>query len=206
MAESHNFDNLFKFIVVGSSGVGKSSILLQFTDHEFHSTHDSTIGIEFGVRMLTVDGHKVKVQIWDTAGQESYRSIAANYYRNAQAALLVYDITDKDSFVALKAWLDEILRHSDPEITITLIGNKKDMEEHRTVSAEAGEAFAREHSLLYVETSAKNATNVDYVFDAACKIVLQKVKSGKIKADRRNGLGVQGGSSSASEQKKACCG
>jgi len=200
------FENLFKFIVVGSSGVGKSSILLQFTDHEFQPTHDSTIGIEFGVRMLTVDGVKVKVQIWDTAGQESYRSIAANYYRNAQAALLVYDMTDKDSFTSLKVWLDEILRHSDPEITITLIGNKKDMEERRTVSMEAGEAFAREHSLLYVETSAKTAANVDYVFDTACKIVLGKVKSGKIKADKRNGLGLQGGTSNASEEKKGCCG
>ncbi|CAH0724399.1 unnamed protein product, partial [Brenthis ino] len=139
---------LFKYIIIGDTGVGKSCLLLQFTDKRFQPVHDLTIGVEFGARMITIDGKQIKLQIWDTAGQEAFRSITRSYYRGAAGALLVYDITRRDTFNHLTTWLEDARQHSNSNMVIMLIGNKSDLESRREVKKEEGEAFAREHGLV----------------------------------------------------------
>ncbi|KAB1278196.1 Ras-related protein Rab-2B [Camelus dromedarius] len=189
---------LFKYIIIGDTGVGKSCLLLQFTDKRFQPVHDLTIGVEFGARMVNIDGKQIKLQIWDTkfflkiksfmlsdqvspleitwfcwgffvamltgkAGQESFRSITRSYYRGAAGALLVYDITRRETFNHLTSWLEDARQHSSSNMVIMLIGNKSDLESRRDVKREEGEAFAREHGLIFMETSAKTACNVEEV-------------------------------------------
>jgi GTPase SAR1 family protein len=172
--------------------VGKSCLLLQFTDKRFQPVHDLTIGVEFGARLITIDENQIKLQIWDTvrlsvlsphslthslthvlfhgslhsliqAGQESFRSITRSYYRDAAGALLVYDITRRESFNHLSRWLEEARQNGNPNMTIMLIGNKSDLEHRRAVSTKEGEMFAQENGLVFLETSAKSAANVETV-------------------------------------------
>uniref|UniRef100_A0A9L0R1Y9 RAB2A, member RAS onco family n=1 Tax=Equus caballus TaxID=9796 RepID=A0A9L0R1Y9_HORSE len=159
-------------------GVGKSCLLLQFTDKRFQPVHDLTIGVEFGARMITIDGKQIKLQIWDTAGQESFRSITRSYYRGAAGALLVYDITRRDTFNHLTTWLEDARQHSNSNMVIMLIGNKSDLESRREVKKEEGEAFAREHGLIFMETSAKTASNVEEAFINTAKEIYEKIQEG----------------------------
>lgn len=169
---------LFKYIIIGDTGVGKSCLLLQFTDKRFQPVHDLTIGVEFGARMITIDGKQIKLQIWDTAGQESFRSITRSYYRGAAGALLVYDITRRDTFNHLSSWLEDARQHSNSNMVIMLIGNKGDLEARREVKKEEGEAFAREHGLVFMETSAKTAANVEEAFIDTAKEIYRKIQEG----------------------------
>jgi len=132
---------LFKYIIIGDTGVGKSCLLLQFTDKRFQPVHDLTIGVEFGARMITIDGKQIKLQIWDTAGQESFRSITRSYYRGAAGALLVYDITRRDTFSHLTTWLEDARQHSSSNMVIMLIGNKSDLEARREVKKRRGRSI-----------------------------------------------------------------
>lgn len=162
---------LFKYIIIGDTGVGKSCLLLQFTDKRFQPVHDLTIGVEFGARMINIDSRQIKLQIWDTAGQESFRSITRSYYRGAAGALLVYDITRRETFNHLTRWLEEARQNGSPTMVIMLIGNKSDLDGRRQVSKDEGEAFAKEHGLIFLETSAKTAANVEEAFiNTAAKI------------------------------------
>ncbi|XP_048363305.1 ras-related protein Rab-2A [Sphaerodactylus townsendi] len=169
---------LFKYIIIGDTGVGKSCLLLQFTDKRFQPVHDLTIGVEFGARMITIEGKQIKLQIWDTAGQESFRSITRSYYRGAAGALLVYDITRRDTFNHLTTWLEDARQHSNSNMVIMLIGNKSDLESRREVKKEEGEAFAQEHGLIFMETSAKTACNVEEAFIDTAKEIFQKIQEG----------------------------
>jgi len=146
-AVAMSYSYLFKYIIIGDTGVGKSCLLLQFTDKRFQPVHDLTIGVEFGARMINIEGKQIKLQIWDTAGQEAFRSITRSYYRGAAGALLVYDITRRDTFNHLTTWLEDARQHSNSNMVIMLIGNKSDLEARRDVKREEGEAFAREHGL-----------------------------------------------------------
>merc|ERR1712003_430359 len=145
---------LFKYIIIGDTGVGKSCLLLQFTDKRFQPVHDLTIGVEFGARLITIEDKQIKLQIWDTAGQESFRSITRSYYRGASGALLVYDISRRDTFNHLTRWLEEARQNANPNMVIMLIGNKCDLE-RREFTFEEGAEFARQHGLIFKETSAK---------------------------------------------------
>ncbi|CAJ2666036.1 ras-related protein RABB1b [Trifolium pratense] len=173
-----SYDYLFKYIIIGDTGVGKSCLLLQFTDKRFQPVHDLTIGVEFGARMLTIDSRPIKLQIWDTAGQESFRSITRSYYRGAAGALLVYDITRRETFNHLASWLEDARQHANPNMTITLIGNKCDLSHRRAVSKEEGEQFAKENGLLFMEASAKTAQNVEEAFIKTAAKILQNIQDG----------------------------
>uniref|UniRef100_A0A6I8Q255 RAB2A, member RAS oncogene family n=1 Tax=Xenopus tropicalis TaxID=8364 RepID=A0A6I8Q255_XENTR len=165
-------------LLIFYAGVGKSCLLLQFTDKRFQPVHDLTIGVEFGARMITIDGKQIKLQIWDTAGQESFRSITRSYYRGAAGALLVYDITRRDTFNHLTTWLEDARQHSNSNMVIMLIANKSDLESRREVKKEEGEAFAREHGLIFMETSAKTASNVEEAFINTAKEIYEKIQEG----------------------------
>lgn len=199
---------VFKYIIIGDSGVGKSCLLLQFTDKRFEPLHDLTIGVEFGARMVSIDNKNIKLQIWDTAGQESFRSITRSYYRGACGALLVYDVTRKETFNHLQSWLEDAKANSNTAITIMLIGNKCDLDSKRQVSREEGEAFAKEHGLVFMETSAKTAQNVDEAFLHTANVIYENVSSGVIDANVVSGK-PQGAPKPAPKpttttQKKSC--
>ena len=168
---------LFKYIIIGDTGVGKSCLLLQFTDKRFQPVHDLTIGVEFGARMINIEGKPIKIQIWDTAGQEAFRSITRSYYRGAAGALLVYDITRRNTFTHLTKWLEDAREHSNLNMVIMLIGNKTDLEARRDVRREEGEAFAREHGLIFIEISAKSAANVEEAFINTAREIYDKMQA-----------------------------
>uniref|UniRef100_A0ACD5Y0L0 Uncharacterized protein n=1 Tax=Avena sativa TaxID=4498 RepID=A0ACD5Y0L0_AVESA len=182
MSQSSQYAYLFKFIVVGDTGVGKSCLMLQFTDKRFQPVHDLTIGVEFAYRMVTIDNKKIKLHVWDTAGQEAFRSITRSYYRGAAAALLVYDITRRETFNHLATWLEDVRQHADwnNKVTIMLVGNKTDLPHKRVVSTEEGEEFARDNGLAFIETSAKTPHNVDQAFVDTAAMVYGKIQEGAI--------------------------
>jgi Ras-related protein Rab-2A len=176
---------LLKYIVVGESGVGKSCLLLQFTDHRFVPIHDITIGVEFGTRLLDVHDTTIKCQVWDTAGQENYRSITRSYYRGACCAILVYDVTKRRTFNRITQWIEETKRcTNNPHIVMVLVGNKIDLLERdprrRQVSEEEAKQLAEEHKMLFLETSAKTGKHVQDVFECAADQVLTALDKGDI--------------------------
>lgn len=181
-----SYHYLFKYIIIGDTAVGKSCLLLQFTDKRFRADHDLTIGVEFGARLIGIDNKQVKLQIWDTAGQESFRSITRSYYRGASGALLVYDISRRDTFNHLSNWLEEARQNASPNMVIMLIGNKSDLD-RREVSYEEGDAFAREHGLVFRETSAKTSTNVEEAFVQTARKIYEHIESGTIDPNAQNG-------------------
>lgn len=199
---------LFKYIIIGDTGVGKSCMLLQFTDKRFQPVHDLTIGVEFGARLINIDHHQIKLQIWDTAGQESFRSITRSYYRDAAGALLVYDITRRESFNHLTRWLEEARQNGNPNMTIMLIGNKSDLEHRRAVSTKEGELFAQENGLVFMETSAKTAANVETAFIKTAENIYEKIKEGLYDPSREgNGvkIGVMSPPKATKGKSGGCC-
>lgn len=159
-----DYDYLFKVVLIGDTGVGKSNLLSRFTRNEFSLESKSTIGVEFATRSIQVDGKTIKAQIWDTAGQERYRAITSAYYRGAVGALLVYDITKLMTYENVERWLKELRDHADSNIVIMLVGNKCDMGYLRTVSTEDASAFCEKEGLSFIETSALESTNVEAAF------------------------------------------
>jgi small GTP-binding protein len=174
------FRHNFKFLVIGPSGVGKTSLLRRLIDDEFSPSFTPTIGCEYLSTMMEIDGQPVKLQIWDTAGQERFRAIAKSYFRHAVGVLLVYDITDRASFDDLLFWLNDVHALSDPNAVITLIGNKLDLAGQRAVTTSEAQTFASNHQMTYLETSAKGGDNVNEAFRRVAQSVYELAETGKL--------------------------
>eukprot|EP00270_Netrium_digitus_P008603 TRINITY_DN2584_c0_g1_i1.p1 TRINITY_DN2584_c0_g1~~TRINITY_DN2584_c0_g1_i1.p1 ORF type:complete len:214 (+),score=21.67 TRINITY_DN2584_c0_g1_i1:84-725(+) len=205
------YDYLFKIVLIGDSGVGKSNLLSRFTRNEFCLESKSTIGVEFATRSIQVDGKTIKAQIWDTAGQERYRAITSAYYRGAVGALLVYDITKHVTFENVERWLKELRDHADSNIVIMLVGNKSDLRHLRAVATEDAQAFAEKDGLSFIETSALESTNVENAFH---KILTEiyRIVSKKALAQDEGGTSGPGegttilvGAGDAGAPKRGCC-
>ncbi|KAF8185073.1 ras family-domain-containing protein [Mycena galopus ATCC 62051] len=177
MTEGSNYDYLFKVVLIGDSGVGKSNLLSRFTRNEFNLESKSTIGVEFATRSIDVDGKTVKAQIWDTAGQERYRAITSAYYRGAVGALLVYDIAKHATYVNVTRWLKELRDHADSNIVIMLVGNKSDLKHLRAVPTDEAKTFSTENGLSFIETSALDASNVEGAFQTILTDIYRIVSS-----------------------------
>lgn len=178
--------------MIGDSGVGKSNILGRFTRNEFNIESKSTIGVEFATRTVTVDGKTIKAQIWDTAGQERYRAITSAYYRGAVGALLMYDITKPETYEHVSRWLDELKDHADPQIVVMLVGNKCDLKHLRAIPTEEAKAFATEKNLLFIETSALDATNVEVAFQNILTEIYRLYADQTLQADFAQSRPTQG--------------
>merc|ERR1712083_524879 len=161
MAMAAEYDYLFKLLLIGDSGVGKSCLLLRFADDTYTESHISTIGVDFKIRTIQLDGKTIKLQIWDTAGQERFRTITSSYYRGAHCIIVVYDITDADSFGNVKQWLEEIQRYACEGVNKLMVGNKCDLASKRAVEKKSAEEFAAKLDIPFLETSAKSNNNVE---------------------------------------------
>ncbi|CAM5129236.1 unnamed protein product [Natator depressus] len=191
----HGIDFLFKFLVIGSAGTGKSCLLHQFIENKFKQDSNHTIGVEFGSKVVNVGGKTVKLQIWDTAGQERFRSVTRSYYRGAAGALLVYDITSRETYNALTNWLTDARTLASPSIVIILCGNKKDLDADREVTFLEASRFAQENELMFLETSALTGENVEEAFLKCARTILNKIESGELDPERM-GSGIQYGDAS----------
>jgi len=158
------YDYLFKLLLIGDSGVGKSCLLLRFADDTYTESYISTIGVDFKIRTIELDGKTIKLQIWDTAGQERFRTITSSYYRGAHGIIVVYDVTDQESFNNVKQWLQEIDRYACENVNKLLVGNKCDLTNKKVVDYTSAKEYADQLGIPFLETSAKNATNVEQAF------------------------------------------
>ncbi|EGC34480.1 hypothetical protein DICPUDRAFT_92215 [Dictyostelium purpureum] len=177
---SFPYEYIFKYIIIGDMGVGKSCLLHQFTENKFVPDSPHTIGVEFGTRIVDVNNKKIKLQIWDTAGQERFRAVTRSYYRGAAGALLVYDITRRITYNHLTTWLTDARNLTNPNTVIMLIGNKKDLDGQRDVTFEEASAFAKQNGLIFVESSAKTGENVEEAFLKTAKLIFQSVQEGNV--------------------------
>jgi len=168
-----DYDFLFKLVLIGDSGVGKSCLLLRFADDNFTDSYISTIGVDFRFRTINIDSKTVKLQIWDTAGQERFRTITSAYYRGADGIIMVYDVTSLESFEHVEEWLNEVDRYANENTVKLLVGNKADLIEERQVSEDAAQKFAEKLGIHSLETSAKTATNVEAAFLTIAKELIK---------------------------------
>ena len=179
------YDYLFKLLIIGDSGVGKSSILMQYIDSVYADNYISTIGVDFKIKTIELDGKQIKLQVWDTAGQERFRTIISSYYRGAHGVILVYDITDLNSFTNLEYWLNEITTHSNTNISKLIIGNKCDSQ-NRNVTKEEGKLFAEKNNIDFIETSAKTAENLNEAFKKLTQNLLLNSSETKLVSNHKN--------------------
>ncbi|XP_027701208.1 ras-related protein Rab-8A [Vombatus ursinus] len=169
------YDYLFKLLLIGDSGVGKTCVLFRFSEDAFNSTFISTIGIDFKIRTIELDGKRIKLQIWDTAGQERFRTITTAYYRGAMGIMLVYDITNEKSFDNIRNWIRNIEEHASADVEKMILGNKCDVNERRQVSKERGEKLALDYGIKFMETSAKANINVENAFFTLARDIKAKM-------------------------------
>ena len=173
-----NFDYLLKYIIIGDAAVGKSNLLLRYVHGQFKPEYQLTIGVEFGAKNINISSKVFRIQIWDTAGQENFRSITRAYYKNSVCALVVYDISSRDSFNNVTSWIEDCKNQSPKTIFMVLVGNKCDLEDKRQVSYEEGKDLADKNELLFFESSAKDGINVEEIFENSAKEIAKKIEQG----------------------------
>ncbi|CAF0922200.1 unnamed protein product [Brachionus calyciflorus] len=209
MAKNDDYDYLYKVVLIGDSGVGKSNLLTRFTKNEFNFKSTSTIGVEFSTRTVSIQNKKIKAQVWDTAGQERFRSITSAFYRGAVAALLVYDITKRESFENVDKWYKELRTHGDKKMVVMLVGNKSDLKHLRSISVEEATRFAETNNISFIEASALEATNVDTAFTNVLSDVysilnnIQQQNDDTANSSKTNQTTSSASNSSSSANKKA---
>mmetsp|Transcript_30081 Transcript_30081/g.65779 ORF Transcript_30081/g.65779 Transcript_30081/m.65779 type:complete len:204 (+) Transcript_30081:66-677(+) len=199
------YDYLFKLLLIGDSGVGKSCLLLRFADDTFTESYISTIGVDFKIRTIDLDSKTIKLQIWDTAGQERFRTITSSYYRGAHGIIVVYDVTDLDSFTNVKQWLNEIDRYASENVNKLLVGNKNDLTSQRAVSFEQGKEFADSLGIAFIETSAKSSTNVEKAFMMMAGQIKSRFKSQPTAGGDAKNVSLQGGKPISNKKSGGCC-
>jgi len=168
--------NSYKVLLLGNSYVGKTCILLRFSEDIFKENYDVTIGLNYRIKSMTVENNPIKMQIWDTSGEEKFKAIAKNFYRGAHGVLLVYDICQKNSFLDVKSWIEQIIENADnDDIVMILCGNKCDNEKERKISKEEGENLAKNYGIPFFESSAKNNININEMFETMAQKIFTKI-------------------------------
>jgi Ras-related protein Rab-2A len=215
------WDYVLKFVIIGDAAVGKSSLLVRLTDQRFLANPDPTLGVEFGSKLVRIEDQNktIKLQCWDTAGTESFRSITRSYYRGAAGCLLVYDVTSRKSFKNAQSWLADVREHADPHLTCILVGNKIDLcneeaegesSRRREVSTDEADEWAKKEGLLFLEASAKSGSNVDSAFEKASCDILRKIKRGVFDDNRSPGVKLSNPTNGTvalnqASNKQGCC-
>ena len=219
---SQKFDYLLKYIIVGDAAVGKSNILLRFAYGTFKDDYQLTIGVEYGQKYIKIKNKIYQIQIWDTAGQEQFRSITRAYYKNSICALVVYDISVRKTFESVKQWIEDCKNYMPKNVIITLVGNKCDLEDKREVQKDEGQELAELYGLLFFETSAKTNVNVNNVFQNSLEEIARRIESNYYDLDDEscgikssktvkndilnNSISSKGSSTSSTKKtKKSCC-
>eukprot|EP00918_Siedleckia_nematoides_P077340 GHVU01169109.1.p1 GENE.GHVU01169109.1~~GHVU01169109.1.p1 ORF type:complete len:202 (+),score=54.66 GHVU01169109.1:191-796(+) len=197
------YDYLFKLLLIGDSGVGKSCLLLRFADDTYTESYISTIGVDFKIRTLELDGKTVKLQIWDTAGQERFRTITSSYYRGAHGIIVVYDVTDQESFNNVKQWMNEIDRYANEKVNKMLVGNKCDLTSKKVVQTDDAKQYAETLGIPFLETSAKDSTNVEQAFITMAAEI--KARMAQAPAKTGGASTIQVGKGAEVGGKKGCC-
>ncbi|KAJ1916582.1 Ras- protein Rab-1A [Mycoemilia scoparia] len=203
------YDYLFKLLLIGDSGVGKSCLLLRFADNTYTDSYISTIGVDFKIRTIELDSKMVKLQIWDTAGQERFRTITSSYYRGAHGIIVVYDVTDKESFNNVKSWLQEIDKYAAEGVHKYLVGNKSDLQDKRQVTTEEAKEFADSLGISFIETSAKESENVDEAFVSLARQIKERMDKDHIGGSGSSGANdkseVKLSGENINTQSSGCC-
>ena len=214
MSQNQDYNYLFKLVLIGNTGVGKSSLLFRFSENVWEDKFIPTIGVDFvrifiiisqKLKTLEVDGKKVKLQIWDTAGQEKFRNINASYYKGANGILVVYDITNRETFDGLTSWLIEIEKNSSKDVYKLLIGNKNDLDEKRQITYNEGKEFASINGMEFFETSAKTAYKVQDAFELLTRDIIRIIiKEKKKMVKKEKPVKLDSGANLNIEKKKCC--
>ncbi|KAK9763866.1 ras GTPase [Basidiobolus ranarum] len=199
------YDYLFKLLLIGDSGVGKSCLLLRFADDTYTESYISTIGVDFKIRTIELEGKTIKLQIWDTAGQERFRTITSSYYRGAHGIIVVYDVTDQDTFTNVKQWLQEIDRYASEGVNKLLVGNKSDLTSKKVVDYTAAEEFANTTNIPFLETSAKDSTNVEQAFLTMAKQIKDRMGTNTMAPANKQNIKISQGSSVPAQSGGGCC-
>ena len=191
METESEFEYTIKLLIVGDSSVGKSNILLRFSRNVFDPGHQATLGIEFANKHIFYNNIDYLVQVWDTAGQENFRSVTRAYYKASAVAMVVYDITSEESFQNIQSWIKDCKDLAPKTVQLILIGNKSDLEENRVITKERGEELARENRMLFFETSALNGNGVEEAFQKSIELVDQKIRSGFYDLSNSSNQGIK---------------
>lgn len=198
-----SFDYLFKIVLIGDAGVGKTCVVQRFKSGTYLEKHGSTIGVDFTMKTLQIDGKLVKLQIWDTAGQERFRTITQSYYRSANGVIIAYDVTKRSSFENIPRWLDDVKKYAGSNIVQLILGNKQDLEHLREVTVAEAKAYAQHCSMLdAIETSAKENTNIDEAFLRMAKELKNKIGG---ESTLENGPGGKINLNTRSVRTSGCC-
>ena len=204
--EEEGYDFIFKVLLLGNSDVGKSSLLLRYVDSVWNDAFVPTIGVDFKVKTLNINDKKIKMQIWDTAGQERFRNVVSTYFRGSNGILLIYDVTNKDSFKNLESWLIEIEKNASENVLKILIGNKNDLVDDKEITTEEGQKFANRNNMQFIETSAKMNTNVTEAFETLGKLMIEfSSKQNLLTQQKKETKKLSSSSGKDLNSKKGCC-